>query len=138
LCNALSFVLQLTKNIKVKIGTIYRTIIVLIDMYGHIDRGARLIVIENRVMRRIFGGTKDGVTRKWRRLRNEELYDLYPSLNIIQIIKLKIIRWEGLVACMGYRRGAHRVLVGKPGGRRPLGRWRSRIKMDIQEVGWGN
>jgi hypothetical protein len=72
-------------------------------------------------VRRIFGPTKDGVTRKWRRLHNEELYDLYSSLNIIQLIKLKRMRWASLVACMRYRRGACMVLVGKPWGRRPHG-----------------
>jgi len=51
------------------------------------------------------------------------------------------VRWADHVACTEYRRGAHRVLVGKPGGRRPLGRprhrWGNSIKMDLQEVGWG-
>ena len=64
------------------------------------------------------------------------------SLNIIQVIKLRRMRWAGDVACMGKRRGEHRVLVEKPEGKRPLWRHRRRlednIKMDLQEVGCGN
>ena len=62
------------------------------------------------------------------------------SLNIIQVIKLRRMRWAGDVACMGKRRGEHRVLVEKPEGKRPLGRWghswEDKIKIDLQEVGW--
>jgi hypothetical protein len=51
------------------------------------------------------------------------------------------MRWAGHVARMGEGRGAYRVLVGRPEGRRPLGRprrrWEDKIKMDLQEVGWG-
>ena len=66
-----------------------------------------------------------GLTGEWRRLRNEELYALYSSPNIIWAIKPRIMRLAGHVARMGDRRGAYRVLVGKPEGRRPLGRARS-------------
>ena len=58
-------------------------------------------MFENRVMRRIFGPKRDGVTGEWKKLRNEELNDLYSSPNIVLVIKLKIIRWAGDVARMG-------------------------------------
>jgi len=82
------------------------------------------------------------VTRDWGKLHNEEHSDLYSSLNIIRVIKLRRMRWAGHVAPMGLRRGAYRVLVGKTEGKRPLGRprhrWEDNIKMDLQEVGWGH
>jgi hypothetical protein len=71
-------------------------------------------VFENRVLRRIFGTKRDKVTGEWRRLHNEELNDLYSSLNIIQAIKSRRMRWEGHVARMGVKRGAYRILAGKP------------------------
>jgi hypothetical protein len=102
----------------------------------------RLRVFENRVLRRIFGPKRDEVTGEWRRLHNKELYALYSSLNIIQVIKSRRLRWAGHVARMEERRGAYRALVGKPEGRRPLGRprrrWEDNIKMDLREVGWGH
>jgi hypothetical protein len=92
------------------------------------------------VLRRIFGPKRDEVTGEWRRLHNKELYALY-SPNIIRVIKSRRQRWAGHVARMGERRGAYRVLLGKPEGRRPLGRprrrWEDNIKMDLREVGWG-
>ena len=98
-------------------------------------------VFQNTVLRRIFGLNKDEVTREWRKLNNEELNDLYSSPNIVRVIKSRIIRWAGHVACMGERRGVYRVLEGKPEGNRPLGkprrRWDHNIKMDLQEVGRG-
>jgi hypothetical protein len=98
-------------------------------------------VFENRVLRRIFGPERDEVTGEWRRLHNEELNDLYSSSNIIRVIKSRRMRWAGHVARMGEGRGAYRILVGRPEGRRPLGRprrrWEDNIKMDLQEVGWG-
>jgi hypothetical protein len=77
-------------------------------------------MFENRVLRRIFGPKRGEVTGEWRKLHNEELNDLHSSLNIIWVIKLKIMRWAGHVARMGARTGAYRVLVGKPEGKRPL------------------
>jgi hypothetical protein len=82
----------------------------------------RLRVFENRVLRRIFGPKRDEVTLEWRRLHNKELYALYSSPNIIRVIKSRRLRWAGHVARMGERRGIYRALVGKPEGRRPLGR----------------
>jgi hypothetical protein len=97
-------------------------------------------VFENRVPRKIFGPKRDEVTGEWRRRHNKELYDLY-SPNIIWVIKSRRMRWAGHVARMGEKRGAYRILVERPEGRRPLGRprrrWEDNIKMDLQEVGWG-
>jgi hypothetical protein len=93
------------------------------------------------VLRRIFGPKRDEATGEWRRLRNEELKDLYSSPNIIRVIKSRIMRWAGHVARMGENRGAYKILVGRPEGRRPLGRprhrWEDNIEKDLQEVGWG-
>jgi hypothetical protein len=80
----------------------------------------RLRIFENRVLRRIFGPKGDEVTGEWRRLHKEELYALYPSPNIIRVIKSRRLRWAGHVARMGERRGAYRALVGKPEGRSHL------------------
>jgi len=100
-----------------------------------------LRVSENMVLWRIFGPKRDEVTVEWRKLRNEELNDLYCSLNIVRVIKSRRMRWVRHVARMGERRGVYRVLVGKPEGKRPLGRprrrWEDGIKVDLQEVGCG-
>jgi len=75
-------------------------------------------------------------------LHNEELNGLYSSPNIVQVIKSSRMRWAGHVARMRDERVAYKVLVGKPEGKRPLGRlrrrWVDNIKMDIQEVGCGH
>ena len=96
-------------------------------------------MFENRVLKKIFGHKRDEVTGEWRKLHNEELTDLYSLPNIIQVIKLRRMRWAGLVAFMG--RGAYRVLVRKPEGERPLGRprrrWEDNIRMGLQETGCG-
>jgi hypothetical protein len=101
----------------------------------------RLRVFEKRVLRKIFGPKKEEGTGEWRRLHNEQLYDLYSSPNIIRMIESRKLRQAGHVARMRDRRGAYRVLVGRPEGTRPLGRhgriWKDDIKMDLQEVGWG-
>jgi hypothetical protein len=91
-----------------------------------------------RVLKRIFGHKRDEVTREWRKLHNEELNDLHSLPNIVQVMKSRRMRWAGHVARMGEGRGVYRVLVGKPGGKRPLGRlrrWWEDNKMDLQEVG---
>ena len=99
----------------------------------------KLRVFENMVLRRIFGPRREEVTGKMRRLHNEELNDLYPSLNIVRVITARRMRWAGHVVRMGEERGVYRVLVGKPEGRRPLGRprrrWVDNVMMDLQEVG---
>ena len=98
-------------------------------------------VFENMVLKRIFGPRRDEVTGEWRRLHNEELNDLYSSPNIVREIKSRRMGSAGHVARMVEERGVYSFLVGKPEGKRPLGRPRSRwvynIRMDLQEVGCG-
>jgi len=94
----------------------------------------KLRVFENLVLRRIFGPRTDEVTEEWRRLHNEQLNDLYSSPNIVQVIKSRRMKWAGHVACMGEERRAYRVLLGKPEGKRPLGKPRCRwvdIRLDV-------
>jgi hypothetical protein len=102
----------------------------------------RLRVFENKVLWRIFGPKRDEMTGEWRILYNEELRDLYSLPSIIRIIKSRKMRWAGHVALMGEKRNSYRLLVGKPEGKRPLGRPRRRlvdsIRMDVGEVGWGD
>ncbi|KAJ4446915.1 hypothetical protein ANN_13616 [Periplaneta americana] len=100
----------------------------------------RLRVFENKVVRKIFGAKRDEVTGEWRKLHNTELHALYSSPDIIRNIKSRRLRWAGHVARMGESRNAYRVLVGRPEGKRPLGRprrrWEDNIKMDLREVGY--
>jgi len=90
-------------------------------------------------LRRVFVPKRDEVTGEWRKLHNEELIDLYSLPNIVRLVKSRRKKWAGHVARMGEDRGVHSVLVGKPEGKRPLGRlrrrWEDNIKMDLQEVG---
>jgi hypothetical protein len=81
----------------------------------------KLMVFENRVLRRIFRSKRDEVVGGWKKLHNEELHGLYSSPNIIRVIKARRMRWAGHVARMGEVRGAYNILVGKPEWRRPLG-----------------
>ena len=111
-----SFVCSLlSKNTKSKI---YRTIILSVVLYGYetwsltLREELRLRVFECEMLRRIFWSKRDEVTGEWRRLRDEELNDLYSTLNIIRVIKLRRMRWAGHVAYMGERGGIYRVLVG--------------------------
>jgi hypothetical protein len=87
----------------------------------------------------MFGPTRDGVTGGWKKMYNEELHNLYSSPSIIKIIKSRGMRWAGHVARMGEKRNVYRLLVGKPEGKRSLGRPRRRsidnIKMDLLEIG---
>jgi hypothetical protein len=81
------------------------------------------------------------LTGEWRKLHNEELNDLYPSPSIVPVIKSGRIRWTGHVASMRERASVYMVLVGKPEGKRALGRprrrWEDNIEMGLQEVGCG-
>jgi hypothetical protein len=99
-------------------------------------------VFGNRVLRRIIGSKRDEVTGEWRELHKQELRDLYFSPSIIRIIKSRRMRWVDEVARMVKKRNAYRLLVGKPEGRRPLGRprrrWVDNIRMGLGEVGWGD
>ena len=98
-------------------------------------------LFENRVLRRIFGPKRDEVTGEWRKLHNEELNNLYSSLNNVRVVKSRIMRWAGHVARMREGRGVYRVFVGKLEGKRPLGRprrrWEDNIKMHLRDVGCG-
>jgi hypothetical protein len=104
-------------------------------------RERRLRVFENRGLRKVFRPKRDEVRGEWRKLHNEELNDLYSLPNIVRVVKSRRIRWAGHVARMGEDRVVHRMLVGKPEWKRPLGRprrrWKDNIKMDLQEVGGG-
>jgi hypothetical protein len=93
------------------------------------------------VLRRIFGPKRDEVTGGRRKLYNEALRDLYSSPSIIRIIKSRRMRWARHVARMGEKRYAYRLLLGKPEGKRPLGRprrrWVDNVEMGLLEIGWG-
>jgi hypothetical protein len=95
-------------------------------------------VFENRVLRRIFGPKREEVTGEWSKLDNEELHNLYSSPDIIRQVKSRRMRWAAHVARMGEERKVYKVLVGKPEGRRPLGRprrgWEDGIRMDLREI----
>ena len=133
---------SLSRTLKIKI---YRTTILPVVLYGCetwsliLREERRLRVFENRVLSRVFGPKRDEVTGEWRKLHNEELRDLYSLPNNVRVVKSRRMRWAGYVARMGEGRGVHRVLVGKPEGKRPLWRprrrWEDNIKMDLQEVG---
>jgi hypothetical protein len=79
-------------------------------------------VFENRVLKRICEPKKDDVTKEWRKLHNEELHNMYSFSNIIRQIKTRRMTWAGHVARMGKDRKLYKVLVGKPEGKRSLGR----------------
>ena len=99
----------------------------------------RLSVLENKVLRKIFGAKGDKITGEGRKLNNAELHALHSTPNIIRSLKSRLLRWAGHVACMDQSRNAYRVLVGKPDDKRPLGRprhrWEDNNKMDLREVG---
>ena len=92
------------------------------------------------MLRRVFGPKRKEVTGEWRKLPNEEL-NLYSLPIIVRVVKSRRMRWARHVARMGEGRGVHRVLVGKPEGRKILGRprrrWEDNIKTGFQEVGRG-
>jgi hypothetical protein len=135
----------LSRNVKIKI---YKTIILPVVLYGcktlslTLREEYRLRVFESRVLRRIFEPKRDEVTGGWRKLHNEELHGLYSSSSIVRVIKTRRMRWAGHVARMGEVRGAYNIFVGRPEGRRPLGRprrrWKDNIKMDLREIGFGD
>jgi hypothetical protein len=121
----------------------HRTIILPVVLYGcetwslTLREEHRLRIFEN-----IFGPKRDEVTGGWRGLHNEELHNLYSSLSIIRMIKSRRMRWVCHVARMMEQKNAYRILVGKPKGKRPLGRqrrrWLDNIKINLREMGWGD
>jgi hypothetical protein len=130
----------ISKNLKIKI---HKTAVLPVVLYGcetwslTLREEHRLRVLQNRVLRKIFGPKReeDG---SWRKLHNDELHSLYSSLNIVRVIKSRRMWWVGHVARMGEGRGVHRVLVGRPESKRPLGRprrrWEDNIKIDLREI----
>jgi hypothetical protein len=85
-------------------------------------------------------GQRGTITMEWKKQHNEELNDLYCSPVIVRVVKSRRVRWMGHVVRMGEKRGAYRVLVGKAGGKSPLGthkcKWEDNIKIDLHEVGY--
>jgi len=133
----------LSKNIKIRI---YRTIILPVVLYGcetwslTLREERRLRVFDKRVLRRIFGPKRQDVTRERKKRYNEELNDLYSAPNISWVIISRRMRWAGHVACTG--RNGYMVLAGKPERKgslgRPRRRWEDNIKLDVQELKWGD
>jgi hypothetical protein len=121
---------------------VYFTHTVSFIVYIYIFEDLNLRVFENRVLRRMFGPKRDEVTGEWRKLHNEELYNLYSSPDIIRRVKSRRMRWAGHMAHMGEERKVYNVSVGKPEGKRPLGRprcrWEDGVRMDLMETGLGD
>ena len=118
-CRIFCLPVRFPKNLKMMI---YRNIILPVVLYGcetwslTLREERRMRMFENRVLRRIFGSKRDGVTGEWRKLHNEELNDLYCSPNIFRVITSRRMRWAGHVARVVERRGVYRVSAGKPDG----------------------
>jgi hypothetical protein len=133
----------ISKNLKIKT---YKTVILPVVLYGFetwsqsltLGEERRLRVFQNGVLRRVFGPKReeDG---SWRKVHSDELHSLYYSPNIVKVIKSRMTKWAGHVTRMGEGRYVYRVLVGKPEGKRQLGRpkrrWEDNIKMDLCEIG---
>jgi hypothetical protein len=110
-----------------------------VDIYPFYPRyfSLRLILC---VLKRIFGRKREEVVGGWRRLHSEESHNLYTSPDIIRVIRSRRMIWSGHVSLMKTMRNAYKILVGKPEGKRPLGRPRSRWEGNIRTVlkgtGW--
>ena len=132
----------ISRKLKLKI---YRTVILPVILYGceswstTVADEQKLRVFENKILRKIYGPKRDEMTGEWRRLHNEELHGLYDSPDVVKIMKSRRLRWAGHVARMGEKRRLYSTLVGKPEGKRPLGRprrrWEDNIRRDLREVG---
>jgi hypothetical protein len=96
----------------------YKTIILPVVLYGcetwslTLREEHRLMVLENRVLRKIFGPKRNEVTGRWKKLHNEELHNLCYSPSIIRMSKSRRMRWAGHVAQTG-RRGMRIKLIGR-------------------------
>jgi hypothetical protein len=135
----------LSKSVNI---TVYKTVVLPVVLYGcetwsltlREEHGLR--VFENRVLRRIFGLKRDEVMGGWRKLHNEVFCDLYAFPGIIRMIKSRRMRWVGYVAQKREKRNAYKLSVGKPEGKRPIGRprcrWVDNIRMDLGEIGWSD
>jgi hypothetical protein len=134
----------LSKNVNIKT---YETIILPLVLHGcepsslTLREDHKLRVFGNGMLRRIFGVKRDEVTGGWRKLHNKELRNLNCSPSIIRLIKSRRMRWAGHVARMGEKRNVYRLRIGKPAGKKPLGRprrrWLYNIKTDFVQTGWG-
>jgi hypothetical protein len=100
----------------------------------------RLRVLENTVLRRIFGPKREELAGGWRRLRIEELHNLYASQNIIRAIKSRRMRWASTSSTHGNMRNSYERLVGKPEGKKSLGKTgrklEDNISMNLREIWW--
>jgi hypothetical protein len=131
----------LSKNVRIRF---YKTIILPVVLYGcetwslTLWEEHRLRIFESRVLRRKFAPKRDDVIGGWRTLHNEELHNLYSFPSIIRMVKSRRMRLPGHAARMGEKRNSYRILVGKPEGKRPLGRPRCRWEDNIRmETGCG-
>jgi hypothetical protein len=134
----------LSRNVKVK--TQKKKTILPVVLYGCetwsliLREEHRPRVLENRLLRRIFGSKRDEITGQWRKLHIGVLHNLYPLPDIIRQIRSRRMRCAGYVAIMGDGSNMYRDLVGKPEGKGPLEsprrRWEDGIKMDLTDIGW--
>jgi hypothetical protein len=129
------------KKVNIKI---YKTVVLPVVLYGcetwslTLREERRLRIFEKRILRKIFGPKREE-DRSWRKLQNDEFHSLYSSPNIVRVIKSRRMRRAVHAARMREGRGVYRVLVGRPEGKRPLGRprhrWEDNIKLDFREIG---
>jgi hypothetical protein len=98
------------------------------------------MMFEKKMLRRICEHKRDEVIGSWRKMHNEELHNLYFSPNIIKVTKSTRLRRAGGVLQVGGIRNVFKISVGKPEGKRPLGRnryrWKDNIKIDLMDIGW--
>jgi len=129
----------ISRKLKLKI---YITVILPVILYGYkigVADEHKLRVFENKVLRKIYVPKRDEMTGEWRRLHKEKLHGLYDSPDVVRIMKSRRLRWADHVARMGEKRRLYSILVGKPEGKRSLGRlrrrWEDNIRRHLREVG---
>jgi len=109
---------------------IYKTVFLPVILYGceiwsiTLADEHKLRVLENKVLKKIYGPKQGDMAGEWRRLHNKELHGLYDSPDVVRIMKSRRLRWAGHVARMGEKRRLYSIVVGKPDGKIPLGRSR--------------